>query len=172
MKPVLILYATREGHTRRIAEHLAATVRARGHEAVVVDAAHLPEGFSLDSYAAAIVSASVHTGTHEREIVAFVKFHRAELERIPAVFLSVSLSEAGVEDPAATPERRAQAAADVQRMMASVQGPCGGGSAQLHQIQFPDSLRDETHRQVAGRQHGHVARSRSHRLGSAGPHRG
>jgi menaquinone-dependent protoporphyrinogen oxidase len=117
MKPVLILYATREGHTRRIAEHLAATVRARGHEAVVVDAAHLPEGFSLDSYAAAIVSASVHTGTHEREIVAFVKFHRAELERIPAVFLSVSLSEAGVEDPAATPERRAQAAADVQRMI-------------------------------------------------------
>jgi menaquinone-dependent protoporphyrinogen oxidase len=46
-----------------------------------------------------------------------VKFHRAELERIPAVFLSVSLSEAGVEDPAATPERRAQAAADVQRMI-------------------------------------------------------
>ena len=117
MKPILVLYATREGHTRRIAEHIAATVRARGHEAAVVDAAHLPEGFALDHYAAAVVAASVHVGKHEKEIVEFVKLHRAELERIPAVFLSVSLSEAGVEDPAATPEHRAQAAADVRRMI-------------------------------------------------------
>lgn len=117
MKPVLVIYATREGHTRRIAEHIAATVRSRGHQAAAVDAAHLPEGFSLGSYAAAIVAASVHAGKHENEIVAFVKRHRADLERIPAVFLSVSLSEAGVEDPASSPERRARAAADVQRMI-------------------------------------------------------
>jgi menaquinone-dependent protoporphyrinogen oxidase len=117
MKPVLVLYATREGHTRRIAEHIAATVRARGHDAQVVDAAHVPAGFSLDAYAAAVIAASVHAGQHEKEIVEFVNLHRAELEHIPAVFLSVSLSEAGVEDPASTPERRAQAAADVQRMI-------------------------------------------------------
>ena len=30
MKPVGIFYATREGQTRRIAEHLAAEFRARG----------------------------------------------------------------------------------------------------------------------------------------------
>jgi menaquinone-dependent protoporphyrinogen oxidase len=117
MKPILILYATREGQTRRIAEHLAATVRARGHGADVVDAAHLPEGFSLVGYNAAIVSASVHTGRHESEIVKFVKNHKDALERIPTVFLSVSLSEAGAEDPASTPERRAQASADVERMI-------------------------------------------------------
>ena len=117
MKPVLVLYGTREGQTRRIAEHIAATVRSRGREADVVDAANLPQGFSLDNYAAAIVAASVHTGKHEKEIVAFVKLHRSELERIPAVFLSVSLSEAGAEDPAASPEHRARAAADVQRMI-------------------------------------------------------
>jgi menaquinone-dependent protoporphyrinogen oxidase len=117
MKPVLILYATREGQTRRIAEHLAATIRAREHQADVVDAAHLPAGFSLEAYAAAIVAASVHQSGHEKEMTDFVKRHRAELERIPAVFLSVSLSEAGVEDPAAPPERRAQAAADVRKMI-------------------------------------------------------
>jgi len=33
------------------------------------------------------------------------------------VFLSVSLSEAGAEDISASPERRAQSAADVQRMV-------------------------------------------------------
>lgn len=117
MKPILVVYATREGHTRRIAEHIAATVRARGHQAAVVDAAHLPEGFSVDNYAAAVVAASVHTGKHEKEIVEFVKLYRAELERILAVFLSVSLSEAGAEDPAASLEHRARAAADVQRMI-------------------------------------------------------
>jgi hypothetical protein len=30
MKPILVLYATREGQTRRIAEHLVATARERG----------------------------------------------------------------------------------------------------------------------------------------------
>ena len=117
MNPILVLYASREGHTRRIAEHIAATVRARGLEAIVVNAAQLPQGFSLDSYSAAIVAASVHVGKHEKEIVEFVKLHRAELEQIPAVFLSVSLSEALAEDPAATPEHRAQGAADVQKMI-------------------------------------------------------
>ena len=52
-------------------------------------------------------------------MVDFVKCHRAELERIPAVFLSVSLSEAGAENPAAPPERRAQSAADVRKMIDS-----------------------------------------------------
>jgi len=117
MKSVLVLYATREGHTRRIAEHLAATIRARGYSSDVLDSAHPPAGFSLVNYSAAIVAASVHQGAHEKEMVAFVKGHREELERIPAVFLSVSLSEAGVEDPTASPERRAQSTADVQKMI-------------------------------------------------------
>ena len=117
MKSVLVIYATREGQTRRIAEHIAATIRGRGHTADVLDAAHIPAGFSLDTYAAAVVAGSVHVGKHEKEIGDFVKTHRSQLERIPAVFLSVSLSEAGVEDPTASPERRSRAAADVQRMI-------------------------------------------------------
>jgi menaquinone-dependent protoporphyrinogen IX oxidase len=60
MKPVLVLYATREGHTGRIAEHLAAAIRTRELSAQIVDAAHVPVGFSLDAYSAAIVAASVH----------------------------------------------------------------------------------------------------------------
>jgi menaquinone-dependent protoporphyrinogen oxidase len=117
MKPILVLYATHEGHTQRIAEHLAATIGARGLSATVVAAARIPTGFSLDDYSAAIVAASVHGGRHEREMIDFVKRHARELEHIPTVFLSVSLSEAGVEDATGPPERRAQAAADVERMI-------------------------------------------------------
>src|SRR5579883_1203814 len=36
---------------------------------------------------------------------------------MPAAFLSVSLSEAGAEDPLATPEKRAKAAADAKTMI-------------------------------------------------------
>jgi menaquinone-dependent protoporphyrinogen oxidase len=117
MEPILVLYATREGHTRRIAGYLAASLTVRGFAPEVVDAAHLPAGFSLRRYAGAILGASVHRGKHEAEIANFVKRHRDELAAIPTAFLSVSLSEAGAEGAEELAERRAQAAADVERMI-------------------------------------------------------
>lgn len=117
MKPVLILYATREGHTLRIADHISDMLRSRRvlvrqHD---VGCARMPINFR--EYGAVIVAASVHGGRHEREMLAFVKEHRAELERVPTAFLSVSLSEATVEDPAASPEQRAKATQDVRGMI-------------------------------------------------------
>ena len=94
-------------------------VRARGQSADVIDAADLPERFSLDIYAAAILAASVHAGHHEKEMVAFVRQNKEALQQMPTVFLSVSLSEAGVEDQQALPEQRAKAAADVEGMIAA-----------------------------------------------------
>jgi menaquinone-dependent protoporphyrinogen oxidase len=117
MNPVLILYATREGHTRRVAQHLAGSLQGRGIAAETVDAAHVPNGFSLPRYCAAVIAASVHCGVHEREIIRFVKDHVDALNRMPAALLSVSLSEAGAEDTKSAPSRRAQAAADVQRII-------------------------------------------------------
>src|SRR5205085_2710291 len=106
-----------EGQTQRIAEHMADSVRAHGLLADVVNAAQIPEGFSLSAHSAAIVAASVHGGHHKKAIVRFVKDHVKELERIPTVFLSVSLSEARAEDAIAPPEKRARAAADATRMI-------------------------------------------------------
>ena len=117
MKPFLVLYATREGHTERIAEHVAETLRARGFLADLVDAARLPTDLSLGNYCGAVLAASVHSQKHESEMTRFVKDHVSELERIPAAFLSVSLSEAGAENTEAPPERRTQAAKDAQGMI-------------------------------------------------------
>jgi menaquinone-dependent protoporphyrinogen oxidase len=118
MKPVLVLYATREGYTRRIAEHVAATARGRGFAVDVTDVASIPSGIWLGSYAAVIIAASVHLGRHEREMTQFVKRHVSEISLIPSVFLSISLSEAAAEDAAATPENRARAGADAKKMIA------------------------------------------------------
>jgi len=116
-KSIVVIYATREGQTQRIAEHMAAAIRARGLTANVVNAGLLPSGFSFDAYSAAIVAASVHRQRHEQETIDFVKAYLTELERIPSVFLSVSLTEAGVEDKNAPPERRARAQTDVRHMI-------------------------------------------------------
>ena len=115
MKPILIIYATREGQTRHIAEHLGAVLGARARTSELIDAAAIPKDFSLANYSAAIVGASLHGGQHESEMTQFVKQHVAELQQMPTVFLSVSLSEATVEDPHTSPEARAKAQADIQR---------------------------------------------------------
>lgn len=117
MRPILVLYATREGQTRKLAEHVGATLRARGREVDVLDAAHVREPFGLGRYGAAILAASVHAGAHEGEIVAFVKRHRDALDRLPTAFLSVSLSEVTAEDETADAAARAKAHADVEQML-------------------------------------------------------
>jgi len=114
MKPLLIVYATREGQTRRIAEHVAAEVRTRGRAAEVIDARDVRPSVELTKYSAVIVAASVHAGKHEREMVAFVRAHRHGLERMPTAFLSVSLAESGAEDTGASPDVRDRSRQEVQ----------------------------------------------------------
>lgn len=134
MKLILVLNATREGHTERIAARLASEIRTCGFSAGVVDAAHIPAGFCLDAYSPAIIAASVHRGLHEREIIDFVKRHVGEMERIQTPFLSISLSEAGAEDSSAPPGRRAQAAAEVERMIADFLSETGWHPANIKAV--------------------------------------
>jgi menaquinone-dependent protoporphyrinogen oxidase len=110
MKRALIVYATREGHTRKIADHVAATMRARGREVDVIDAARTPPDLDFARYGLVVLAASLHMGKHERELIAFAKGHHCDLERVPTALLSVSLSEATVEDPTRPLTTRAEAA--------------------------------------------------------------
>src|SRR6185503_11599905 len=91
----------------------------RGHtdEVELYDVNTMSASIDWPPYDWACVAASVHAGHHEPEMIAFVKRHREDLARLGAVFLSVTLSEAGAEDPQAPKERREQAAADAQRMI-------------------------------------------------------
>ncbi len=59
----------------------------------------------------------IHMGKHEGAMVKFVKHHHAELASIPTAFLSVSLSEAGVERPGTPPEQRKSSEGDVRKIM-------------------------------------------------------
>lgn len=111
-----VFFATREGHTQRIAERIAADLRTLGFDVDLL-AVRRPLPFPLRNYSAAVLAASVHGGSHEREMIQFVKDHRSELERITTAFLSVTLSEAGAEMREKSPAEHAQFANDVDAML-------------------------------------------------------
>lgn len=117
VKPVAVLYATREGHTRRIADRVAGDLRARGFDVEIKNLRNDAATVRLSDYAAVVLAASVHIGRHEREMVKFVKKHRTELQQLPAAFLSVTLSEAGAEMSGKTSEERARFSADVRNVI-------------------------------------------------------
>lgn len=111
-----VFYATREGHTQHVAEHVAADLQERGFDVDIVSVrGRFP--FPLSNYSAAVLAASVHGGRHEKEMVQFVKGHRSELDRMTTAFLSVTLSEAGAERHDASPTQHEQFVRDVDDML-------------------------------------------------------
>lgn len=114
MKPVAILFATREGHTRRIADAIAKVLIERGLRTSVLDLAQQLASAQLDRFSAAVLAAPVHAGQFASEAIAFARAHGRALDRMPNAFVSVTLSEAGVERSGTTPEEHAKFEADVQ----------------------------------------------------------
>jgi menaquinone-dependent protoporphyrinogen oxidase len=94
MANTLIAYATRHGHTERIARRVAGVLRSRGHASELVntdDANWFPDSPGIR---AVLVCAPIIVGGYPRSVVRFVKEHRALLERVPSAFLSVGLASA------------------------------------------------------------------------------
>ena len=116
IKPVLVLYATREGHSAHVADHIANLLREAGQPTEVFDVAKLGL-FDFASHSKVILVASVHGGKHEPEMVKLAKKYCRELAQVPSVFLSVSMTEATAENPAAPAEQRAGAAKRANAMM-------------------------------------------------------
>jgi menaquinone-dependent protoporphyrinogen oxidase len=114
MKRILVAYATREGQARKVAEHVSADLQSRRIEVDLIDVKYAPAKLDLGAYAHVVLVASIHLGKHEREMLDFVRAHRFALDRATTSLLSVSMSEAGAEDPQRTPEQRTKAAHNVQ----------------------------------------------------------
>jgi len=113
-----VFFATREGQARRVAEHVSDTLRDRGVSTDLFDVRDVHAPVDWRAYQTAFLVASVHLGRHEKEMIRFVRRQRAELERIGAAFVSLSLSQAGAQDERKPADERQRAAADVQRMIA------------------------------------------------------
>lgn len=99
---VLIVFATIEGQTGKIARFAEREVAAAGHAATLADAEAeaIPE--SLDGFDKIILAAPVHERRHPVSFEVFLEAHGDELGRADTLMLSVSLS-------AAFPERLEEA---------------------------------------------------------------
>lgn len=89
MPRVLVLFATVEGQTRKIAERMAARLRALGHQA---DPLPFSSELNLAEADAVVVGASVHYGSHPGLLLHWIRSNRETLEKRPGAFFSVSLS--------------------------------------------------------------------------------
>lgn len=93
MRDALIVYATTHGHTRRVAQRIAETLRDEGVRPQVHDVAQKPD-LSPAEYDMVLVGASVHGGHHQREVVEWAKEHAVALNAMPSAFFSVCLTAA------------------------------------------------------------------------------
>jgi menaquinone-dependent protoporphyrinogen oxidase len=89
MARVLVLHASVEGQTARIAARLAESLRARGHSVVLAEVRGAADPAAYD---AVVIGGSVHYGRHAARLHRFVRDHRGALETRHCAFFSVSLS--------------------------------------------------------------------------------
>jgi menaquinone-dependent protoporphyrinogen oxidase len=97
MQPILVAYATPEGHTRKVAEFIAERLRIRGHR---VDIADVATATALDvtaAYQAAFIGGSVHQHKHQSALRHFARSNRDWLNAMPVGLFSVSLAAASAD---------------------------------------------------------------------------
>ena len=94
---LLVLYATTEGQTRKIARFVADGLADRGHTVELLPAG---EAGDLDPgrFDRVIAAGSIHAGSYQADLIASLTAHAAAMAARPSLFLSVSLSAAG-DDP-------------------------------------------------------------------------
>ncbi len=91
MTRILILYATKQGQTRKIAEGLASELRHSGHIPCLYDLKNPPPEEELKNAQAIVLGAPVHAGGYPKEALRWAQKHNEILNRRPSAFFSVCL---------------------------------------------------------------------------------
>lgn len=112
MARILILYATRKGQTKKISARIAERLAARNHTVEVIDTDHPTRPLDVGRFDKVVVCAPIIAGGYPRSIARFVQVHRAELQRVASVFVSVGLAVAS-----RTSDGRAQSLAVVEKFL-------------------------------------------------------
>ena len=94
---ILLVYATVEGQTRKIATHVAERLSGSGHDITLIDATDVKVAPAADSFDASIVLAPVHIGTFPAPLRHFAKSNVETLMARPGAFISVSLAAASAD---------------------------------------------------------------------------
>jgi menaquinone-dependent protoporphyrinogen oxidase len=89
MNNILIVYASTDGHTRKICERLQQVIEQQGSQAQLL---HIDEPHpDLTHFDKIVVGASIRYGKHSKLIYDFVKQNQQHLDRKPNAFFSVNV---------------------------------------------------------------------------------
>jgi menaquinone-dependent protoporphyrinogen oxidase len=94
MSNVLIVYATKEGQTERIARCMSDALTADGHSVELVDADHQEPPPDLTRFQVVAVGGPIHAGGYPRSIERFARENRHFLASARSAFFSVGLAVA------------------------------------------------------------------------------
>lgn len=89
---ILILFATMEGQTAKIAERLTEILRNKGHQVTTQSAEHLPAKFNLDAFEAAVIGGSIHMGHYPGYLKKFIRQQCDWLNNSPSAFFTVCMA--------------------------------------------------------------------------------
>jgi len=104
MTRIAILFATTEGQTAKIAQHLAHRVAEAGVGVDLHHVAEFPDDFDLAAYDGVLLGGSIHEGHYQRSLMRFVEEHADALSRRPTGLFTVCLA---IQSP--NPAERAEA---------------------------------------------------------------
>jgi len=91
MPNILILYATTDGHTAKVARVLGESLTAAGHSVTVHDARDPGDAPAADGFDGVVVAASIHVSGYQQAVRQWVRGNLADLALRPNAFLSVCL---------------------------------------------------------------------------------
>ena len=112
MSQTLLIYATREGQTQKVAARIATHLENLDHEVEFVNATDKAETAKLNlrAFDRLVFGASMHAGGLEQELVEFINSHKEQISQQSRSLFVVLLS-AATKDP----EMRADSLADAHR---------------------------------------------------------
>jgi len=91
---VYIIYATTEGHTRKVVKTLGDALSKLNHEVAFYDVGSEQERLAIAKFDKVMVAGSVHNGKHQEALNLFVFANKDELKKRKTLFLSVSMAAA------------------------------------------------------------------------------
>lgn len=91
MAKILIVYASKNGQSEKIAHFMAEQLRPRGHSVDLFHCGQQPDIIELKLYDAVIVGGPVYAHGFPHSLVQWTAAHAAELQRKAASFFSVCL---------------------------------------------------------------------------------
>lgn len=91
---LLIVYASTEGQTQKIARRVTDLMADSGHAVEMVGFQNAGD-IDLSRFDGVVLAASIHVGNYQKALGEFALEHAETLNRMPTLLLSVSLAAAG-----------------------------------------------------------------------------